>query len=287
MVKPFNDFVFDNKTGDIGIAETSFGFHVIQISDQKNIQKAIKLALVVKKVEASEKTINEVFSKATKFEIAASETDFNELAEASDLKSNPINKIGELDSNLPGINENSRTLVSWAFNEETTIGDVKRINTNNGYIIAQLTRRNPKGLKSLAEASATVTPILRNQKKALLIRQSISNTEINTVANNQNVSVKSASAVTMANPTIAGAGTEPKVVGAAFGLKAGETSALIDGDKGVYMVKVTAVNNAPELQDYSSFANTLNMSTLSSLNTNVYNALKNEADIEDNRATFF
>ena len=287
MVKPFNDFVFDNKTGDIGIAETSFGFHVIQISDQKNIQKAIKLALVVKKVEASEKTINEVFSKATKFEIAASETDFNELAEASDLKSNPINKIGELDSNLPGINENSRTLVSWAFNEETTIGDVKRINTNNGYIIAQLTRRNPKGLKSLAEASATVTPILRNQKKALLIRQSISNTEINTVANNQNVSVKSASAVTMANPTIAGAGTEPKVVGVAFGLKAGETSALIYGDKGVYMVKVTAVNNAPELQDYSSFANTLNMSTLSSLNTNVYNALKNEADIEDNRATFF
>ena len=91
----------------------------------------------------------------------------------------------------------------------------------------------------------------------------------------------------MANPTIAGAGTEPKVVGVAFGLKAGETSALIDGDKGVYMVKVTAVNNAPELQDYSSFANTLNMSTLSSLNTNVYNALKNEADIEDNRATFF
>ena len=142
-------------------------------------------------------------------------------------------------------------------------------------------------MKSLAEASATVTPILRNQKKALLIRQSISNTEINTVANNQNVSVKAASAVTMANPTIAGAGTEPKVVGVAFGLKAGETSGLIDGDKGVYMVKVTAVNNAPELQDYSSFANTLNMSTLSSLNTNVYNALKNEADIEDNRATFF
>ena len=62
---------------------------------------------------------------------------------------------------------------------------------------------------------------------------------------------------------------------------------VIDGDKGVYMVKVTAVNNAPELQDYSGFANTLNTSTLSSLNTNVYDALKNEADIEDNRATFF
>lgn len=287
MVKPFNNFVFENKTGDIGVVETSFGFHVIQISDQKNIQKAIKVATIVKKIEASEKTINEVFSKATKFEIAASETDFVELAEASDLKSNPVNKIGELDSNLPGIKENSRTIVSWAFNEETNIGDIKRINTNSGYIIAQLTRRNPKGLKSLAEASATVTPILRNQKKAKLIRESITNSEINTVASNQNVSVKAANAISMANPTIAGAGTEPKVVGVAFGLKVGETSGLIDGEKGVYMVKVTAVNNAPKLQDYSGFANTVNTSKASSLNTNAYNALKDEADVEDNRANFF
>jgi peptidylprolyl isomerase/peptidyl-prolyl cis-trans isomerase D len=287
MVKPFNNFVFENKTGDIGVVETSFGFHVIQISDQKNIQKAIKVATIVKKIEASEKTINEVFSKATKFEIAASETDFVELAEASNLKSNPVNKIGELDSNLPGIKENSRTIVSWAFNEETNIGDIKRINTNSGYIIAQLTRRNPKGLKSLAEASATVTPILRNQKKAKLIRESITNSEINTVASNQNVSVKAANAISMANPTIAGAGTEPKVVGVAFGLKVGETSGLIDGEKGVYMVKVTAVNNAPKLQDYSGFANTVNANKVSSLNTNAYNSLKNEADIEDNRANFF
>ena len=179
------------------------------------------------------------------------------------------------------------TLVSWAFNEDTNIGDIKRVNTNNGYIIAQLTRRNPKGLKSLAEASATVTPILRNQKKAKLIKESITSTEINTVASDQGVSVKAVNAITMANPTIAGAGTEPKVIGVAFGLKVGETSGLIDGEKGVYMVKVTAINNAPELQDYSGFANTLNASTLSTINTNAYNALKNEADIEDNRAAFF
>ena len=53
------------------------------------------------------------------------------------------------------------------------------------------------------------------------------------------------------------------------------------------MVKVTAVNNAPKLQDYSGFANTVNTSKASSLNTNAYNALKDEADVEDNRANFF
>ena len=286
MVKPFNDYIFDNKTGDIGVVETDYGFHVIEIDDQKNIQKAVKVALIVKKIEASEKTINDVFSKATKFEIAAKDADFNELAKEGGLSASPVNKIGELDANIPGVGEN-RSIVTWAFNKDTNIGDVKRFNTTNGYVIAQLTRKNSKGLKSIAEASATVTPILRNEKKAKLIRESISSTDIKKVASSQNLSTKIANAITMANPTIAGAGTEPKVIGTAFGLKLGETSKLIDGVKGVFMVKVTAVNNAQDLQDYSAFANQLNTSSAAFIDANAFNALKNKADIEDNRAAFY
>jgi len=286
MVKPFNDYIFDNKTGDIGVVETDYGFHVIEIEDQKNIQKAVKVALIVKKIEASEKTINDVFSKATKFEIAAKDVDFSELANEQGLSASPVNKIGELDANIPGVGEN-RSIVTWAFNEETNVGDIKRVNTTNGYVIVQLTRRNPKGLKSIAESSATVTPILRNEKKAKLIRASVSSTDIKEVASNQNLSTKTANAITMANPTIAGAGTEPKVIGTAFGLKIGDTSSLIDGVKGVYMVKVTAVNNAPDLQDYSAFANQLNAGSAVSIDTDAFNALKNKADIEDNRAAFY
>ena len=286
MVKPFNDYIFENKTGDIGVVETNYGFHVIEIDDQKNIQEAIKVALIVKKIEASEKTINDVFSKATKFEIAAKDADFNELAKEGGLSASPVNKIGELDANIPGVGEN-RSIVTWAFNKDTNIGDIKRVNTTNGYVIAQLTRRNPKGLKSIAEASATVTPILRNEKKAKLIRASIFSIDIKEVASSQNLSTKTVNAITMANPTIAGAGTEPKVVGTAFGLKLGETSKLIDGVKGVFMVKVKAVNNAPDLQNYSAFANQLNNSSAASIDTNAFNALRNKADIEDNRATFY
>jgi peptidylprolyl isomerase/peptidyl-prolyl cis-trans isomerase D len=191
-----------------------------------------------------------------------------------------------LDANIPGVGEN-RSIVTWAFNKDTNIGDIKRVNTTNGYVIAQLTRRNPKGLKSIAEASATVTPILRNEKKAKLIRASIFSIDIKEVASSQNLSTKTVNDLTMANPTIAGAGTEPKVVGTAFGLKLGETSKLIDGVKGVFMVKVKAVNNAPDLQNYSAFANQLNNSSAASIDTNAFNALRNKADIEDNRATFY
>ena len=254
--------------------------------DQKNIQKAIKVASIIKKIEPSEKTINEVFSKATRFELAVKDGDFNALANEDGLAPKPVNKIGELDANIPGIG-NNRGIVTWAFNEETKIGDVRRFNITNGYVLAQLTRRNPKGLLSIAEASATVSPILRNEKKAIKIRALISSSDINEVATNQNVSVLTADAVTMSNPTIAGAGTEPKVVGAAFGKKVNETTNLIDGVNGVYMVRVLEIINAPDIQDYTTFANQLNAQTAPSINTNVFNALKNAAVIEDNRAEFY
>ncbi len=286
MVPEFNNFVFDNNSGHIGIVETDFGFHIVDIEELKNVQKVIKLASITKKIEPSEKTINDVFSNATKFEIAANDGDFIELANEKSVIVKPVNKIGELDATIPGVG-NNRSIVTWAFNEETKIGDVKRFNINNGYVIAQLTRKNPKGLQSIAESSAIVSPILRNEKKAKKIRESISSTDINEIATSQSVTVKTASAITMANPTIAGGGTEPKVVGVAFGTKAGETTKLIDGDNGVYVVRVLAINKAPELDNYTPFANQLNATIAPTINTNVFNALKNAADIEDNRADFY
>ena len=81
-----------------------------------------------------------------------------------------------------------------------------------------------------------------------------------------------------------GGGREPLVVGAAFGLNEGETSSLIDGTNGVYMVKVTKVTPAVELDNYQAAANRLEQQKTSSVTSKLYNALKEAADIEDNRA---
>ncbi len=286
MVPAFDTFIIDNKPGNQGVVETDFGFHVIQVVDHKNIQKVMKLATVVKEIEASEKTLNDVFSNASKFEVASRAGDFSELAKEKELNIMPVNKIGVLDATIPGIGSN-RSMVQWGFEEDSKVGDVKRFSIPNGYAIAQLTRKDPKGLLSVAEASVIVTPILRNEKKATKIRESVSGTSLQEIATSQSVAVQTATAVTMAAPTIAGAGAEPTVVGAAFGKKAGEETEFINGDAGVYKVRVLAVNNAPDLENYSTFANQINAKTAPSVNNAVYQALKNAAKIEDNRANFF
>ena len=59
----------------------------------------------------------------------------------------------------------------------------------------------------------------------------------------------------MKNPTLAGAGREPLVIGTAFGLNEGEMSEPISGNTGVYIVKVTKITQATELNSYQAVAN--------------------------------
>jgi peptidylprolyl isomerase/peptidyl-prolyl cis-trans isomerase D len=73
----------------------------------------------------------------------------------------------------------------------------------------------------------------------------------------------------------------------AFGTKPGETTQLIDGKNGVYKIKVTAFNPAPKLESYVNFANQMSTKAAPSSQTQVYNALKKKATIEDNRANFY
>ncbi len=77
MVKPFNDFVFNNGIGKVGLVETPFGFHIIKITDK---QDGIRLATVAQKIEASEATSDKIFTQATKFEMDATDKDFGKIA---------------------------------------------------------------------------------------------------------------------------------------------------------------------------------------------------------------
>lgn len=287
MVKPFSDFEFLNNVGDIDVVKTQFGFHVIEILDQKGSSKAVKVATVAKKIEPSEETIDNIFTQASKFEIAIQDGDFQAMAEERNLKVNPVNGIKVLDENIPGL-QSQRPMVRWAFNDETKVGDYKRFSIpTGGYAVVQLVKKTKKGLMSPENASATVLNDIRKEKKAEMIRTKITGTTVDEVAKNQNRPANSATAVNMKNPTISGAGSEPKVVGVLFGLAEGETSGLVDGNRGVFMVQVTKVNDATKLDNYQAMANRLSTTRVNSAQTKVYNALKETADIEDNRARFY
>lgn len=283
MVPEFRDFSFEGNTGDMGVVQTAFGFHIIEIEGQKNMQRAIKLGTIARKIEPSEATIDKVFRDASNFEIAVASKDFQEVATESNYTLRPVNSIKILDENIPGLG-NQRGIVRWAFEEGSKVGDIKRFNVPGGYAIVQLTAKNEKGLMSTEDASATVLPKIRKERKAEMIKARVTASTVDDVAAAEGQTVRVASAINMKNPTISGAGREPIVVGTAFGLKEGETSQLIDGNNGVYMVQATKVTPAVELDNYQTFANQVGQQKVNAVNSKLYNALKEASDIEDNRA---
>ena len=283
MVPEFNDFEFEGKVGDLGIVKTIFGFHIIEIEGQKNKTKAIKVGTLARIIEPSDATIDKVFRDASSFEISATDKDFETIAKEKSYTVRPVNGIKVLDENIPGVG-NQRPIVRWAFETEAEIGDLKRFNITNGYVIAQLVAKHEAGLMSADDATVSELPILRKEKKAAMLRSQISATTLDDLAAAQKKSVRTASAINMKNPTISGAGREPLVVGAAFGLGEGETSKLIDGSNGVYMIQVTKITPATPLDNYQASANRIAQQKSNVVNSKLYNALKDAAEIEDNRA---
>ena len=283
MVPEFNDFEFEGSTGDLGIVKTMFGFHIIEIEGQKNKTKAVKVGTLARKIEPSDATVDKVFRDASSFEISAVDKDYEALAKEKNYTVRPVNGIKALDETIPGVG-NQRPIVRWAFEADAEIGDLKRFNITNGYVIAQLVAKHDAGLMSADDATVTVLPIIRKEKKAAMLRDQISATTLDDLAAEQKKSIRTASAINMKNPTISGAGREPLVVGAAFGLKEGETSKLIDGANGVYMIQVTKVTPAAPLDNYQAAANRVEQQKSNVVNSKLYNALKDAAAIEDNRA---
>lgn len=286
MVAPYNDFIFDNPTGTIGIVETDFGVHIVEVGKQSSPKKAVKLAIVTKNIEASESTINDVFSRATKFELAIKKEDFTDAAKAQDLEVKPVNNLTEMEANIPGIGAN-RPIVAWAFDKKTKVGESKRFNIPDGYVIAQVTQKNDKGLMPVSQGKNVVTPILRNEKKAEKIRQGITGDNFEEIAKEKNVAIQTALNVSMVNPLVPNAGLEPSVVGAAFGTKPGESTKLINGKKGVFKAKTTAFNPAAKLDNYRNYSEKLSKKNGSAASSSVYEALKKKADIKDNRAAIY
>ena len=284
MVPEFNDFEFEGKTGDLDVVKTVFGFHIIEVEGQKNKTKAVQVGTISRKIEPSETTTDKVFREASNFEINAGKGDFGVLATDNKYTLRPVNGIKVLDENIPGVG-NQRPIVRWTFEEDVEVGDIKRFNIPNGYVIAQLVAKHKAGLMSADDATAKVLPIIRKEKKAKIIMDRASATTLEDFAAAEKTNVRTATGINMKNPTISGAGREPILTGAAFGLNEGETSKLIEGTNGVYMVQVTKVTPAVELDSYQAAANRVEQEKASAVNSKLYNALKEAADIEDNRAS--
>ena len=285
MVEAFNDYAFASPIGSIGVVETDFGYHIIEVQEKEDV---VLIASVVKKIVPSEATSNEVFRMATEFEIDSKKNGFASAAETSGNDPRSAENLSLMDESIPSLGA-QRTIVKWAFEEETRLNDIKRFDLiGGGYVVAELTDVTPAGISSVEDAQNRVRPILLQDKKyELLVSKYGDNVTLAKLAKDYGQTISTSSAINAAAGSIAGAGIEPFVVGSGFSLEMNVTSALIQGKQGIFVLEVDLFEEATPLRSYEGFSSLLSEEVINSLRPLVDEVIRDQYEVVDNRFDYF
>jgi peptidyl-prolyl cis-trans isomerase D len=98
--------------------------------------------------------------------------------------------------------------------------------------------------------------------------------------------VQEASNVSFSSVSIPSAGIEPKVIGVATSLPENKLSEPVQGNNGVYLLKVNRITQSSEV-NIAATRNRMNMMRQSRVYSEAYQALLDASKIKDNRYKFF
>jgi peptidyl-prolyl cis-trans isomerase D len=290
MVKEFNDFCFSGKKGDKKIVKSQFGYHYIEILDQKNFEPAYKIAYLARKIETSPETDQTAGGLANFF--AGQSRDkaaFDQNAQKDTLQKLVASDILPSEYEVRGLGAN-RLFVRWVY--EASLGDVSEpFPIGDKYVVALLTEINKEGAMTAAKARSRVEPILRNRKKADIILKKLgSPATLDAAVAAGGQPIRNVDTVLFSSPSIANLGQESKVVGSAFdkGLAGKPASAPIPGNGGVFVIKVGNTSAKPNPNaEIEQQRLTLEQQQRSMITYRAVEELEKIAKIKDDRGKFF
>lgn len=284
MVKPFEDFCFENKPGKIGAVKTSFGVHLIEVMEHTDDVDQVRIALIERTVEPSATTARESYGAASEFAIqATSREEFMRAAGDAGYATSSANDVQRNAKSVSGL-RNAAELVSWAYGAE--VGEVSNpLLVDKNYVIGYLDRITEEGAPMFEYVEQEMRTGAVKEAKGELYRDQMATGTLEEIASSVGASVASATNVALKFPTISTAGSlpEPEVVGLAFAVPVGNVSAPIIGNNGIWVIAPTSATEATPKSDYLSEQTTLLSRARGAATVRISNAMMDAADLEDNR----
>lgn len=287
MVPEFNDFVFNKPVGSKGVVKTQFGYHIIDVMNQKNFGPAYKIVFVAKDITASDATINNASLAATKASALKDGKALADYAAKNGLSVVQLPNILKETDYSAGALQDARQLVRWAFDAKE--GQVSEsFNIGNDFVVATLVKKYSEGVQDAETARSGAEAIVIKEKKAAIIKQKLGgNPTLEKAAADYGKTIATAgadSSITFNAKLIPGLGMEPKVVGAAFSKETqAKPSQPIMGTSAVYIVKTNGIATKPAKPGE---AEQQRMALRQELG-NWYEGLRKNADIKDERGKAF
>ena len=253
------------------------------------ISDSVQVAIIEIAMDASEETANEIYAQASEMASAKDLSSFETMADEKNVALTTAT-IQEADRTVSGVGE-ARNLVFWAYSNNTTINTVKLDDQNNRIVVAMLTNITEEGTQNLEDVRFQVEVAVKREKSAEALKEefnkSLSNTgNIDELAKAMNLVPETASLLSFSSNSIPG-GFEPNVVGAIYGTEKGQVSNPVVGNSGVYVVSTEGIKKSVAPKDFTALKKQLESQLQPRANFEVINALKELAEIEDNRSKFY
>ena len=291
MAKPFENFCFFKKNGSMGVVPTQFGWHVIQVTDQKGSNDVYKIGQIIREILPSEGTIQDLYNQASGYAAEAQTAeDYRVLASDKGFFLRPARNLGRFEEVVSGLGA-ARRVVRWAWDEEREEGNIGLLeNDGKGYVVVVLTDKLNEGTTSFELVQGQCLEAAKKDAKKALITERLENaltgaSTIEEVAAAAGKEVRTLS-FRISQFNIAGVGNEAAVVGTICGLEPGSLSGVITGENGAFVAITSPATPAPVI-DYSNMAQNTQRSIRNLVGTQAYKALEEKAKIEDMRYMMF
>jgi peptidyl-prolyl cis-trans isomerase D len=293
MTKKFEDAIFGfNGAGLMpSVVETEFGFHIIKVTEAKT-NTLYRVATIDKVLSPSDATRDESFRKADAFALETKSLDaFKENSKKQNLGVLTASRLPETSTTINNL-RNAREAIRWAFNDDTSVGDVSQaFEVDDQYIVAVVTAKSDKNSVKVDDYRDELTAKVRAELKSeqLLTKVSGLSGTLEQMAQKYGAGalIETANGITLNGGSLTSPGPDPTALGKAFGLKPGQKSKAFAGDNGVFVMECLNKTAAPEIKDFTVYKNNARQQLSQRASYAISEAIKENAKIVDNRAKFY
>jgi len=292
MVPEFNKAAFHGKVNEIQLVNTQYGIHILQVTKQGKTAPNVQLAAVERKIEPGTVTYQNVYSEASKFAGENRDQASFDKAVAEQGLNKKVAEVHEYDKGIAGI-ENSRVIIRSAFNNSDvgelimSYEDTPIFELGDQVVVGALVSKAEEGIMPFDLVKPRVEMAVKKDKKADYLANKMAGKEsLSVIAAQLGTEVKEASGLNFESYSVPGIGPEPALIGKMSVLEAGEVSAPVKGNNGVYVIKVTGIENTGE-EDVAANQQRLNTTMEYRANYEAYETIRENAEIVDNRSRFY
>lgn len=292
FVPEFKNAGLEGTVGNTSIVPTQFGYHIIEVLDvSKTRHAAYTVAQIFKLIAPSTETTKEYYKLASDFSGQNNTGElFEKAIEKQKLTKRLAENVKENDKSLPGL-DGAKDLVKWMY--VANKGEVSQqvFEFKDKFVVAHLTSIREKGTLPLEEVKEEVTLKARQAKKAAEFVKEFTTKAgsakiLTDVASKMGISIETSEKLNFAAFNVGTLGREDALIGTAAAMKPGSVSKPIIGENGVFVVAVASIDEGAPVKDYKQIKMQTEQMLGGRADYEVYNAIRDKANIEDHRAKF-